>query len=301
MTLRKLLALMAVVMIALSGCGGDGDEPTPGGGGTSTQSNQNKNVIKPGIPAEVARLEFPRLQQGGNNFVVVHSTADSYGVNYALEWDIDKKSQRWSCYQMRKGYQGNAGRYDTQVNGYPFDPELAKHNYYLEADYFYRSGFDHGHICPSADRQYSEEANYQTFFLSNMQPQYNLFNAGIWEKLESKIRKAWVPTNNTDVLYVCKGGTIDNENNIITRIKGKLIVPKYFFCALLLKNSLGYRAIGFWMENENKDRRSDKLTKYVKSIDELERLTGIDFFCNLPDDEENKVEAAYSLQAWGMN
>ncbi|MGP1465916.1 MAG: DNA/RNA non-specific endonuclease [Prevotella koreensis] len=301
MTTKKVFAIIAATVIALSGCGSDGDEPTPGGGGNTDKANSNKNVIKPGIPAEVTRLEFPRLQQAGNNFVVVHSTQDSYGVNYALEWDIDKKSQRWSCYQMRKGYQGSAGRYDTRKNGYPFDPELAKHGYYLDYDYFYGSGFDHGHICPSADRQYSKEANYQTFFLSNMQPQYNLFNAGIWQVLENRIRKAWTPTNTTDVLYVCKGGTIDSENNILRRVNDKLIVPKYFFCALLLKNSFGYRAIGFWMENKNEDRSRDKLTMYVKSIDELERLTGIDFFCNLPDAEENNVEGNYALKAWGLN
>ena len=129
---------------------------------------------------------------------------------------------------------------------------------------------------------------------------YNKFNAGIWEKLESKIRK-WTPRNNEDTLYVCKGGTIDDEENIIKRISGKLIAPKYFFCALLLKNAMGYRAIGFWMENENIDRSNDKLKIYAKSIDELERITGIDFFCNLPDNIEDKVEASVSTSAWGLN
>ena len=251
------------------------------------------------MPPEITRLEFPHLKDKGSNIVVVHKTSDAYGVNYAIEWDINKKSQRWSCYQMRKGYQGNAGRYDT-YNGYPFDPVLEEKGLYLDRDYFYRSGFDHGHVCPSADRQYSYEANKQTFYLSNMQPQYNKFNAGIWEKLESKIRK-WTPRNNEDTLYVCKGGTIDDEENIIKRISGKLIAPKYFFCALLLKNAMGYRAIGFWMENENIDRSNDKLKIYAKSIDELEKITGIDFFCNLPDNIEDKVEASVSTSAWGLN
>ena len=134
-----------------------------------------------------------------------------------------------------------------------------------------------------------------------MQPQYRDFNSGIWKKLEERIRKAWTPSNSTDVLYVCKGGTIDDENNIIKRISGRLIVPKYFFTALLLKNSSGYRAVGFWMQHTADNRSSDNLKIYAKSIDELETLTGIDFFCNLPDDIEAEVEASYSPKAWGLN
>ena len=299
MRAKNLLLLAATAILTLHGCGSDTDGNQAGGNGGNGSKNTNKNIVTAGMPPEITRLEFPHLKDKGSNIVVVHKTNDAYGVNYAIEWDINKKSQRWSCYQMRKGYQGNAGRYDT-YNGYPFDPVLEEKGLYLDRDYFYRSGFDHGHVCPSADRQYSYEANKQTFYLSNMQPQYNKFNAGIWEKLESKIRK-WTPRNNEDTLYVCKGGTIDDEENIIKRISGKLIAPKYFFCALLLKNAMGYRAIGFWMENENIDRRNDKLKIYAKSIDVLEKITGIDFFCNLPDNIEDKVEASVSTSAWGLN
>lgn len=296
--MNKIFTFIVIAVIMLSGCGSETDDNTQGG--NEDGRNENKNIVSAGKASEITRLEFPRLKDAGKNFVVVHKTNDAYGVNFALEWDIEKKSQRWSCYQMRKGYKGNAGRYDTQ-HGYPYDPVLEEKGYYLEGDYFYGSGFDHGHICPSADRQYSKEANKQTFYLSNMQPQYNKFNAGIWQKLESRIRKAWTPSNDKDILYVCKGGTIDNENYIIKRIKGKLIAPKYFFCALLLHNSMGYRAIGFWMENTVEDHTSDNLKMYVKSIDELEQLTGIDFFCNLPDNIENKVEANVSTKVWGLN
>lgn len=296
MTNKKILALMFTATLMLAGCGGDDDDPIPSG-----KSNNNKNVVKAGVPAEVTRLEFPRLREIGNNIVVVHKTSDSYsdGVNYSIEWDIEKKSQRWTCYQMMAGYKvSGVTRYDGDPK-YPFDEDLPSYDYYSQ-DYFWGSGFDHGHICPQADRQYSKLANYQTFYLTNMQPQRNAFNAGIWKKLEERIRNAWVPSNSTDVLYVCKGGTIDNENQIITRISGRLIVPKYFFCALLLKNSSGYRAVGFWMEHLNEDRSEDNLKNYAMSIDELEQRTGIDFFCNLPDDIESTVEASYAPNAWGL-
>ncbi len=310
MTNKKIFALMFAATLMLAGCGGDdGDDgsPTPGGGGgNKSEVNLNKNVVKDGVPPEVTRLEFPRIREIGNNIVVVHKTKDSYsdGVNYSIEWDIEKKSQRWSCYQMMRGYQVTGiGRYtgDAIDPEYPFDKDLPSYDYFGTDYYWTDKAFDHGHICPSADRLYSVEANKQTFYLTNMQPQYRDFNSGIWKKLEERIRKAWTPSNSTDVLYVCKGGTIDDENNIIKRISGRLIVPKYFFTALLLKNSSGYRAVGFWMQHTADNRSSDNLKIYAKSIDELETLTGIDFFCNLPDDIEAEVEASYSPKAWGLN
>ena len=301
MTNKKILALMFTATLMLAGCGSDDDDPIPSG-----KSNNNKNVVKAGVPAEVTRLEFPRLREIGNNVVVVHKTSDSYsdGVNYSVEWDIEKKSQRWSCYQMMRGYQvTGVKRYKNDANQYPFDEDLEKlvPNAYFSQDYYWSDrAFNHGHICPSADRLYSDRANYQTFYLTNMQPQYREFNAGIWEKLEIRIRNAWTPSNATDVLYVCKGGTIDNENQIIKRINGRLIVPKYFFTALLLKNSSGYRAVGFWFEHTADNHSEDNLKDYAMSIDELEQRTGIDFFCNLPDDIESTVEASYSANAWGL-
>ncbi len=300
--------LFALMALTFASCGSDNDDDIAGGGG-----NANANATTSANPY-VTRLEFPKVK-GGGSIVITHKTSDKYGVNYSVEWDCEKKSQRWSCYQMYYKFTGNAGRYDPDTNPgnhsgepqYPFDPKLPDGSYYVKqgdgyiSDYFYRSGFDHGHIIPSADRQYSKEANYQTFYMSNMQPQYNKFNAKLWSDMEAKVR-AWSSksASNTDTLYVCKGGTIDNENQILTRIQGKQIVPKYFFMALLMKNNMGYRAIAFWAEHENVDRSGDNLANYVISIDELESRTGIDFFCNLPDDIENHVEANVALSAWGL-
>ncbi|MGN0281776.1 MAG: DNA/RNA non-specific endonuclease, partial [Prevotella sp.] len=196
-------------------------------------------------------------------------------------------------------YTGNAGRYEGNPQ-YPFDEDLEKlgSNLYWDQDYFKGSGYDHGHICPSADRQYSTEANRQTFFLTNMQPQYPQFNQKLWANMEDRMRKWIANSPATDTMYVCKGGTIDSEANIIERIKDKLIVPKYFYMAILYKNTGGYKAIAFWAENINVDHSGDDLRDYVLSIDKLEELTGIDFFCNLPDDIEEKVEANSYTQSW---
>ena len=295
----KFYMLLAAAMFMVAACGSDDDEQQ-GGGNSQRVLNVNKNNAAE--QPEVARLEFPSLT-GGKSVVIVHKTNDSYGLNFCTEWDYEKMSQRWSCYQMYKGYTGNAGRYEGNPQ-YPFDEDLQAIEkatgitMYWDQDLFKSSGYDHGHICPSADRQYSTQANKQTFYLTNMQPQYPKFNQKLWAEMEDRMRKWIANSPATDTMYVCKGGTIDNEANIIERVKGQLIVPKYFYMAILYKNSEGYKAIAFWAENINVDHSGDNLRDYVMSIDRLEELTDIDFFCNLPDDIENKVEANTYTQSW---
>ncbi len=283
-----LLFLTAVITVACN----DDDKPTADN--SSVNVNRNDTSKEPALQ----RLEFPKVK-GGDSRVIIHSLNDEFGINYSLEWDTKKRSQRWSCYQMTASNRvSKTSRYYSDTNQYPYDPEL-KVNEYFSYDPFRGSGYDHGHICPSADRLYSKDANYQTFYLTNMQPQYHVFNAGIWEIMEGKLR-SWIhqSSNTKDTLFVCKGGTIDSvetaggvKNPILTTLKNGLIVPKYFFMALLYKSKNGsYKALAFWVEHKNEDHSNDPLSKYVINIDELERLTGIDFFCNLPDDIENEVE-----------
>ena len=297
----KIYMLLAATMLMVAACGSD-DDDLGGSSGSDNQKALNVNKNYDGKQPEVARLEFPRLK-GGNSVVIVHKTDDAFGLNFCTEWDYGKMSQRWSCYQMYKGYGGNAGRYEGNPQ-YPFDEDLQTIEnktgikMYWDEDLFRGSGYDHGHICPSADRLYSKLANKQTFYLTNMQPQYPKFNQKLWADMEDRMRK-WIDRGaSTDTMYVCKGGTIDSEENIIERIKGELIVPKYFYMAILYKNAEGYKAIAFWALNENVDRKGDDLKKYIISIDRLEELTDIDFFCNLPDDIENKVEAQAYTASW---
>jgi endonuclease G len=217
-------------------------------------------------------------------------------------------------------YQKNVSRYTANNDGslspssqYPNDPDLAS-EYRLTADPYKYNGFDHGHICPSADRLSSFETNYQTFYITNMQPQYMNFNGSNrdpsinqrspWYRLEDRVR-TWA--SSCDTLYVCKGGTIDKSEHILQYLtdkivgKNKIPVPKYFFVAIFGKKGTTYKAVGFWMEHLANYESQISLSIYAKSIDELEELTGIDFFCNLPDNIEDAVEKSYSPSDWSGN
>lgn len=286
---RHKLILIFLAAISFAACSSSNDISDNGeNGGTKdsvTVLNSNKNdAVK---NAESSRLEFPHLK--ANSILLVHKANGE--VNYSVEWDPVKYSQRWSCYQLyRSNMTNSVSRYYSKNNQYPMDPDLNS-KYYLDDDYFYGSGYDHGHICPSADRRNNNESQYQTFYLTNMQPQLNSFNAAVWENMEDKVREIASRNGYTfcDTLYVCKGGTIDSENNIIKRISGKLIVPKYFFMALLVVKNGQYHAMAFWVEHK---ANADKdLAKYAITIDDLEAKTGMDFFCNLPDVREEKIES----------
>ena len=299
--LSKYFLPLLLTLPLITACGSDDDNSSS----TDAELNANRNDYSR-EPA-LQRLEFPKVK-GGNSIVLIHTTNDKYGINYSIEWDCEKKSQRWSCYQMHSGNYG--GGNSRVVDGYLFDEDMPNHsvNYVTDAegfnyDPFWSSGYDHGHICPNADRKYSREANRQTFFLTNMQPQVNKFNAGIWLKMENKLTNSWWPKTAGDTLYIVKGGTIDSEENIIEYISnrqrsatsknGYIPVPKYFFMALLRKSKTGgYKGLAFWAHHLNEDHSNDPLVNYVINIRELERRTGIDFFCNLPDKTEEEVETA---------
>ena len=323
MKTTKFLSLLLFAALTLASCGDDGEDiiiKPGGGGGSSSEASTNSNKNTSGPAEAMYRYEFPKLK-GGSSVVVVHksilnkNTKDE-GVNYCVEWDYAIHAQRWSCYQLYSSinYHSsyNVSRYYADNDGtlsatcqYPNDADLSV-NYQFKEDPYKYSGYDHGHICPSADRLRATECNYQTFYITNMQPQYNKFNAGLWEKMEEDVR-TWA--NQSDTLYVCKGGTIDKKSNILEYVSrnshqssqvndSHIPVPKYFFMAVLSRKGSQWQAMGYWVEHVNADRSNDNRKSYAVSIDVLEGLTGIDFFCNLPDDIEDKVEKSYTTSYW---
>lgn len=312
-----------------TGGGNTGGGSTGGntGGESTDKNNTNKNVATANMPQVVRNaiggLEFPKLKNNGTSYAIVHMDNTTGMLNYSTEWDDNMKSQRWSCYTFHTG--NNKNIVDRPDDDYPSDTDLK--SLYGVVDFTYDSykgngRYNHGHICPSGDRRLNSTQERQTDFLTNMQPQYGSFNQkGTWLKMEDGLRrKANSIKNDKDTLFVVKGGTIDSPENIIEYINGRqtvytattgyIPVPKYFFVAILEKafdtesNKHKYSAFGYWFPHENKEfEKGDKLGKYVVNIKTLEDKTGIDFFCNLPDEIEKEVEnvdAEVIKKLWGF-
>lgn len=189
----KIYLLMFLVALTVGSCGSDNDGP----GGGVDNTNTNANVVTPGMPDEITRLEFPKVK-GGTSTVIVHET-DQYGVNFCTEFDTSKKSQRWSCYavyksnnlkgwnrQNWKSKKGVSWKGKTWYDDpFQIDPEI-NDNLQPSIKEFGSSGFQRGHIVASEDRICSMDVNGQTFYMTNMQPQIGKFNIGIWEKWKKK-------------------------------------------------------------------------------------------------------------------
>ncbi|MBR4242403.1 MAG: DNA/RNA non-specific endonuclease [Bacteroidaceae bacterium] len=288
--IRLCTILLTAGGVFLASCSSDSVDPDD----VSVNVNANKTNKYP----EASRLEIPQLKGGVVNMFLVKRVA-TYGINYCIEWDIAKKAQRWSAFRWDSS---NSGGYVKREDNFIEDTDIPE-AYRTTYAHYRGSGYTRGHICASADRWNSVEANRQTFLYSNMQPQLYDFNGGIWANLESKIR-TWNTNDFRDTLYVVKGGTIDRSADILETTNTGLLVPKYFFMAILCKNKSttngGYKAIGFFMEHRDNYTDVKDMSPYIRTIDQLEDLTGIDFFCNLPDAIENTVEASVARNAWGF-
>lgn len=155
---------------------------------------------------------------------------------------------------------------------------------------YYNSGYDRGHMCPAADNKWSKKAMEESFLFTNMCPQNGNLNRGDWNEMEMACRK-WAKKYG-DLYIVC--GPILYKGKHKTIGKNKVVVPEAFF-KVVLRTGDNPQAIGFIYKNTSGNRPKDS---YVNTVDEVERITGIDFFSSLPDDVEKKVEAECDLGLW---
>ena len=131
----------------------------------------------------------------------------------------------------------------------------------------------------------------QSFLMTNICPQVPALNSGLWNTIEKQCR-AWAQLYG-EVYIVC--GPIYFNQKHKTIGKNKIQVPEAFFKVVLrLKDEP--KAIGFICRNASAKGR--KKTDYVNSVDEVERITGMDFFSQLPDDIEQQIEGQADIKDW---
>ena len=155
---------------------------------------------------------------------------------------------------------------------------------------YYNSRFDRGHMCPAGDNKWDKEAMAQSFLFTNICPQNHGLNKYEWNDLEIKCREWAREYGAIDI--VC--GPIYETNNQRTIGKNKVWVPVAFFKVILCRKGTP-KAIGFIYRNEGKHQTPQEA---VRTVDEIEALTGIDFFPALDDATEKRIEASAQLNAW---
>ena len=257
----------------------DTDDPTPTPP-TATGSISAKWL-------ELPAMDNPNLVYYSHSFKMDGKTYR----NYSFGWSQKDRVALWVAYPLCKLYTGGSvGRTDA----WALDPLLGDNS----AAPFggYAGSYARGHQLPSADRQCCYDANAQTFYGTNMTPQLNAHNEGIWSNLESKVRNI---ANSSDTTYVVTGVIVSSSSKKETDSYGKSVtIPDAYFKALLKyskSSTLGqWNAAAFYLEHRSYSGNISK--EHSMSIDELEELTGIDFFVNLPakigQAQADKLEAA---------
>ncbi len=221
--------------------------------------------------------------------------------NYSYWYDLQNRVALWVAYPLYSGMTTGTSRTDK----WEYDPLLPKSYQGTVYNSYGVSGFDRGHQLPSADRLCTTQANEQTFYFTNITPQNSDLNQGVWEKCEGHLRGL---VNSNDTLYVVTGCVLQTAADpVIQYLKdneGKdVAVPKAYFKVVLKykpgEGNNGYAAIGFWFENKKYGDVNFTRT-FARSVDDIEKLTGFDFFCNLDDAIEAAVESSYTASQWGL-
>lgn len=167
------------------------------------------------------------------------------------------------------------------------DPDIdgcTKHSDYT------RSGYDRGHMCPAADQKWSEQAMNDCFVMANMCPQLHDLNAEAWEKLEEKER-LWAKRDSAVMIIAGPIYTEDDDQYFESKVR----VPGAFFKVLIAPYLDEPRGIAFVYPHM---KCPGNMQDYATSIDEVEKITGFDFFSELPEEIEKMVESTYSFTEW---
>lgn len=159
-----------------------------------------------------------------------------------------------------------------------------------QLDDYRGSGYDRGHMCPAGDMRWSLQGMHDCFLLTNMSPQKGELNSGAWKTLEEKCRE-WA-VRDSAIVIICGPVLTDR----LTRSIGSGIpVPERYFKVILAPYTDPVRGIGFIMPN---GRVNGGMQAAAVSIDQVEAVTGFDFFASLPDDVEDRVEAECNFPRW---
>lgn len=202
-----------------------------------------------------------------------------------VSFNKDMHIPNWVSWELlRSEVDGNEERgdkflHDDNVIGCPYPED-------------YRgSGYDRGHMAPAADMRWCPEAMRQSFYMTNICPQLHSLNGGTWKKLEEKCR-IWAMADSAIIIIA---------GPILTDLPDEYIgntgvaVPKRYFKIIAAPFANPPRGIGFIMPN---GRVAGGMQAAAVSIDSVERVTGHDFFQNLPDSIQHIIESKCRFNFW---
>lgn len=290
-----------------------GAEPVEGVEGLQEVPAKGKNSNISSSAADLGHAEDSPLFFGNPSDALAETSLDTNYLmvkpQFTLSYNTSTLCPNWVAWHLDSINMGDADRSDD----FRPDTELPAGWYGVKkADYQYNKyGFDRGHVCPSADRTATKEDNSMTFLMTNMVPQTPDNNRVIWMHFENFERELVKQGNEVYIIagpYGTGGtspkGTFDN---IPIKLKSGeeylMNVPAYTWKVLIalpsgdgdldrLGDAALATAIAINVPNKTGMQKTGDWEQFLCSIDEIEAMTGYDFFELLPDDVEDALEAS---------
>ena len=276
------IALCIVVVAMTASCRNNKQQPTSqesaatesfydsGAGQSQPQTQGGKAITQYEMPARLTDRPEQILRR------------ESFTISY----NKDTRTPNYVAWHLTKAH--TYGRFQRSEEIFSEDPEAPAPR---ATDNDYNSRYDRGHMCPAADTKWNKEALRQSFLFTNVCPQNHGLNKYEWNDVEMLCRDWARQYGAVDI--VC--GPI-YDSHVAPRYIGrnKVRVPDRFFKVVLCRQGKP-KAIGFIYRNEG---RKQPMQDAVCTVDEIERLTGINFFPQLDDDIENRIEATATLRDW---
>jgi endonuclease G, mitochondrial len=268
----------------------------PAGGSSSSQAftvydevtlTNNINLTMGNPSGAVTDINYP------SNFLIQRG-------QYCTSYNRDRGIPNWTSWELDASWSGSATRQDNYIP----DPLVPAQWYHVTASDYTNTGFSKGHVCPSEDRTKTQADNDSLFFMTNMIPQTQTLNGGVWETLESYCRTLSSAGNK---LYIYagtygEGGT--GVSGYMTQFpNGKVTVPAKVWKVIMVlpagtndlsRVTTSTRCIAVIMNNDQGPFSSWQ--NYRVSVDSVEALTGLDFFSNVPTDVQAVIEAVVDNQ-----
>ena len=207
-------------------------------------------------------------------------------MGYTTSYNKETRNPNWVAWHLTKAHTYGKNKRSEEV--FTEDTDVTPRA--TDADY-YNSRYDRGHMCPAGDNKWDATAMSQSFLFTNICPQNHNLNKYEWNSLEIFCRDWARKYGAIDI--VC-GPVYDHSTPTRTIGRGRVWVPDAFFKVVLCRVDRP-KAIGFLFRNNGK---KVTLSSAVCTVDDIERITGIDFYPALDDNVENRIEADADLRAW---
>lgn len=209
-------------------------------------------------------------------------------MGYTVGYSDTLESPVWAAYRVRDLDRVPAPA--ARPGRFAVDPRTTAR---VRPEAYSNSGYDRGHLAPNyaIATRYGDEAQLETFLMSNIVPQRHALNAGPWKELEQRIATSY--PGRFGEIWVLAGPVFGASR---TRLPNGTLVPEAFFMILLDESDGRLRAMGVILPQDA--GAGTELGRHLVSIDEVERRTGFDFLPELVDATEAVLEAKIPARVW---